>query len=67
MTTSVEATVQFRLTDALAANPAGLILVLVAIYLLVRRPNSVPAPALWMSTAVLGLMWVFELQRFGFF
>jgi hypothetical protein len=65
MTTSVEATVHLQFGDALAANPAGVVLVIVAIVLLVLRPKSIPVP---MTVAVMavGLMWVFELQRFGF-
>ena len=66
MTTSVEATVHLSIGDALAANPAGIALVIFAIVLLVLRPKSIPVPLTLAGTA-LGLMWVFELQRFGFF
>lgn len=65
MTTSVEATVHLRLGDALAANPAGVLAVVVAIVLLIRRPTTVPVwlPAIFV---LLAAMWVFELHRFGF-
>ncbi|MGI9080225.1 MAG: DUF2752 domain-containing protein [Acidimicrobiales bacterium] len=65
MTTSVEATVHLRLGDALGANPAGVIAVVVAIVLVVVRPATLPvwAPAV---LAGLGAMWLFELHRFAF-
>ena len=62
--TSVEATVHFRFGDALAANPAGLLLVIAAIALLVIRPKSIPVP-MTLGIIALGLMWVFELHRFA--
>lgn len=65
MTTSVEATVRLRFADALAANPAGIALVVVAIVLLVLRPETIPVPVS-LAVATVGLMWVFELGRFGF-
>jgi hypothetical protein len=64
MTTSVEATVHLHPVAALAANPAGVVAVLVALVLLVRRPRTVPVPPA-ACVAVLALMWVFELRRFG--
>ena len=64
MTTSVVATVQLRLDDALAANPVGLLAVVVAAVLLVRRPATVPVPAWPLAAAGLAAMWVFELHRF---
>jgi len=66
MTTSVEATVHLHLGDAVAANPAGILLVVVAIVLLILRPRSIPVPTT-IAVVLVGLMWVFELQRFGFF
>jgi hypothetical protein len=65
MTTSVEATVHLRIGDALAANPAGVVAVVVAVALLIRRPASLPVPVA-ACVAVLGLLWAFELHRFGF-
>ncbi len=64
MTTSVVATVDLRWADALAANPAGLLAVVVAIALLVRRPAAVTVHPVLAATA-LAAMWVFELHRFG--
>lgn len=66
MTTSVEATVHFQFGDALAANPAGILLVIVAIALIVVRPKSIPVP-MTLGVIAIALMWVFELQRFGLF
>ena len=65
MTTSVEATVHLHFGDALAAAPAGVLLVVAAIVLLVRRPAAVRVP-LGLVFAVLALMWAFQLHRFGF-
>ena len=65
MTTSVEATVHVHLGDALAATPAGIIAVVVAIVLLVRRPERIRIP--WAVVyGALALMWAFQLHRFGF-
>lgn len=65
MTTSVVATVHLRFGDALAANPAGVLAVVVAIVLLIRRPATVPV---WLPAilGVLAAMWAFQLHRFGF-
>ena len=65
MTTSVEATVHFRLGDALAANPAGIALVALAVLVLVRRRVAVRY-SLPVVGVALALMWVFQLHRFGF-
>ena len=65
MTTSVEATVHGHLGRALAANPAGLAVVALAVLLLVRRPASVRY-SLLLLVAALALMWAFELHRYGF-
>ena len=65
MTTSVVATVHLRLGDALAATPAGIIAVVAAIFVLVRRPTLVRVP--WaLVYGVMALMWVFQLHRFGY-
>ena len=64
MTTSVTAVARFRIDDALAANPAGVAAVVVAVaVLVVRRPTSVSVPV-WLIPTALALMWVFELHRF---
>ena len=65
MTTSVENTVHLHFGDALAAAPAGILLVAFAVWLLVRRPQQlrVPMPVI---IGALALMWVFQLHRFGF-
>ena len=65
MTTSVEATVHLRIVDALAANPAGVVAVVVAIVLLIRRPATVPV-SMPVVLAGLAAMWAFQLHRFGF-
>ena len=64
MTTSVVSTVRLDLDAAVAANPAGLVVVAVAVLLAVWRPRklSLPAPVLYVA---LGAMWLFELHRFG--
>lgn len=65
MTTSVVAAVELRLGDAVAANPAGLVAVVVAVVLLIWRPAIVPVRP-QVVTAGLVAMWVFQLHRFGF-
>lgn len=65
MTTSVVATVDLRLADALAANPAGIVAVVVAIVLLVARPATVCAPPA-LAVVAMASMWAFQLHRFGF-
>ena len=64
MTTSVVATVHLRLDEALAANPAGLAAVALALALFVLRPERLrmPAPLLYVALVA---MWVFELNRFS--
>jgi hypothetical protein len=64
MTTSVEATLRLDLGDALAATPAGILVVGAAIALLVLRPSVIrlPAPALYVALAA---MWAFQLHRFS--
>jgi len=65
MTTSVEATMHLDFGKALAATPAGILAVIVAILLLVKRPKTIRVP-LALVFAVMALMWVFQLHRFGF-
>jgi len=64
MTTSVVATVHLHVGEALAANPMGVVAVVVALVLLVARPPSVRLPSLVAYAALAG-MWAFELHRFA--
>ena len=65
MTTSVTATMRGDIHAALAANPAGVLAVVVAGVLLVsRRARSIRVPApIW--GILLAGMWLFELFRFS--
>jgi len=66
LTTSVKATVGGHLGTALAANPAGLLIVAVAVVMLLqpaRRQLRLPTLAL---TGGVALSWLFELHRFHF-
>ncbi len=65
MTTSVEATVRLHLRDALAANPAGVVVALAAVALLAVRPRRLVLPSLTVPVA-LAATWLFELHRYGF-
>ncbi len=65
MTTSVTAAAHFHIGAAMAANPAGLVAVVMAVGLLVaRRRRAVDVPA-WLLPAGLVVMWLWELARFG--
>lgn len=64
MTTSVVATERLDLAAAVAANPAGIAAVLVAIWLLVRPPRRLALP-IGAPIAALAAMWLFELHRFA--
>ena len=64
MTTSVEATAHGHLGGALAANPAGPLVVLAAVVVLVLRPATLRAPVGVVVSALI-VMWMFELLRFG--
>ena len=67
MTTSVTAAAVGDLRTAVAANPAGLVAVAVAIVLLlVPRKQAVDLPR-WALPGGLLLMWVWQLFRFGMF
>jgi hypothetical protein len=63
MSTSVIATVHGDLAAAFVANPAGIVAVAVAAWLLIAHPRSlrIPTPA---AALMLLSMWVFELFRF---
>ena len=65
MTTSVEDTLHLDIRAALAANPAGVAAVLAAIAILLVRPTGVRLHRL-APAAMLAMMWLFELHRFGF-
>ncbi|MDF1595390.1 MAG: DUF2752 domain-containing protein [Acidimicrobiia bacterium] len=65
MTTSVTATVHLDLAEAFVANPAGIVAVGVALFLLIRRPTSVRVSMPFVLVS-LGAMWAFELSRYGF-
>ncbi len=65
MQTSVKATLAGHLGRALAANPAGVVAVVVAVVLLVTRPERIPLPPPAVVGMLLAGMWVFELVRFG--
>ena len=65
MTTSVTALMRLDPVAALAANPAGVLAVLVAVGLLVMRDRRrVDVPA-WALPAGLVFMWIWQLVRFG--
>lgn len=64
MTTSVEHLVRFDVVGALAANPGGVGVVLLALVALAFRPTRIRLPAIVLS-GVLVTMWVFELHRFA--
>ena len=65
MTTSVTAAVHLHLGSAMAANPAGLVAVVMAVGLLgAWRRHEVDVPA-WVLPVALVAMWVWELARFG--
>jgi len=65
MQTSVRATLAADLGTAVAANPAGVVLVVVAVVLLVTRPATIRLPPVAVVAAVVAAMWMFELARFG--
>lgn len=65
MTTSVTDTVHLHLGSAVAANPAGVLVVAAAVALLASpRLRSVDVPR-WLPYVALTLMWMWELFRFG--
>ena len=65
MSTSVEAVLRLDLHGALAANPAGLLAVAVAVLLLIVRPGRLRIPVFVVPLA-LAAMWLFELHRFSY-
>jgi hypothetical protein len=65
MTTSVTATVHLDPLGALAVSPAGLLAVLAAVGLLVFRHRRQATIPMWAAPLGLGLMWAWQLARFG--
>lgn len=65
MQTSVKAVLVGDLGRAVAANPAGLVAVVVAVVLLATRPEGIRLPPPPVVIAVLATLWVFQLMRFG--
>ena len=65
MTTSVTATMQLQLDDALVASPAGVLLVVLATVLLLARPDRLRLPPPWTAVTALSLMWAWQLHRFS--
>jgi hypothetical protein len=64
MTTSVIAALHLHPGAALAANPAGVAVVVTALALFVFRPARLPLPVL-VPPLVLAALWLFELHRFS--
>ncbi|MEY2397577.1 MAG: hypothetical protein QOJ00_751 [Actinomycetota bacterium] len=65
MTTSVTASVRGDVIGAIAANPAGPLVVIAAVLLLViPRRHTLDVPR-WILPVALVLMWVWELFRFN--
>jgi hypothetical protein len=64
MTTSVVATLHGHLGEALAANPVGVLAVLVAAAAVFGPAVRIRVPALVVGL-VLSAMWLFELHRFS--
>ena len=65
MTTSVTAAVHLDPLAALAANPAGLLAVVVAVGLLVFRGRRHVTLPMWLLPVALVLMELWQLARFG--
>lgn len=64
MTRSVTATVHLRVAEAMALNPAGVAVVVLAIAALVLwRVGSVNVPA-WVPPVAVALLWAWQLWRF---
>jgi Protein of unknown function (DUF2752) len=64
MTTSVEQALRLHVHAAAAANPAGLLAVAIAVFLVVRRPPRLAVPTV-VPPLLLVCMWLFELHRFS--
>jgi hypothetical protein len=66
MTTSIDAVAHGDVGAALAANPAGVLAVVLAVAVQFIRVPRVVLPRIVSASVVAG-MWVFELHRFGVF
>lgn len=65
MTTSVTAAAHLDVAEAAAANPVGILAVIVAVALLLTpRQARLDLPK-WLLPATLAAMWLFQLQRFS--
>jgi hypothetical protein len=64
MTTSVVATMHLHISEALAANPVGVLAVVAAFAALMGVTARIRMPAL-VVLLVLSAMWLFELHRFS--
>jgi hypothetical protein len=65
MTTSVTAAMHLHPLQAVAANPAGVLAVVVAVVLLVARNRRTAQVPVWALPVALLLMELWELARFG--
>ena len=65
MTTSVTAAVHLDLGAAVAANPAGVLAVVIAVGLLVLRGRRTVTLPLWSAPVALVVMELWQLARFG--
>lgn len=64
-TTSVIAAVHLRPLQALVANPAGLLAVALAVWLLLSRRREWVVVPIWAVLLGLAFMWVWQLARVG--
>ena len=65
LTTSVVDSAHGDVHGALAASPAGLAAVVLAVAVLIVRPRRIVVPWIVAFAALTG-MWMFQLHRFGF-
>lgn len=64
MTTSVTDVLHLHIGSALAANPAGLVAVAMAVWVITARHRHTLSVPGWLLPAALVAMWGFELVRF---
>lgn len=67
MTTSVTSVFQADLVGAVAANPAGVLAVLVAVWLVINPRRTTLSVPRWAVPAGLAVMWLWEVARFQLF